>query len=226
VNFHALGEYAAADGGQAHFASHEADGFCMAALVWDGAGRDCGATREAFRDVMDLFGPAEFFSIVKSLERTASDLTCQEMLAHLRWSAWDPQVLHTLLPSLRERLPAAPPTEIAAWRDAMARVWSLYYHFDAEEGDLAFGIGATFARLGEWKAAITFFERSRQLWGDDGNTLYNLGVCHARLGDRPAALACVEGVLAAKPDHEQALKLRRELGTKSEPVRRAWLRTP
>lgn len=212
VNFHAIGEHTVAHGGQAFFASHRPSGLCVAALAWDGAGRDCRATREAFHDAVELFGPAEFFHVTKSLERTASELTSDEMLAHLRLGAWDPTILHVLLPALRERLAGLSPTEMASWRDALERSWSLYYHFDADQGDLAFGIGALLARAGEWKAAVAFFERSGALWGKDGNTIYNLGVCHARLGDRSAALACAEAVLASNPGHERALQLRREVG--------------
>jgi hypothetical protein len=211
VNFHALGEYTMASGGEAFFANHELGGLCVAALSWDGTGRECGAARQAFHDALDLFGPAELFLVAKSLERIGPELTCQEMLAMLRWSAWDAKVLQVLLANLRARLSSATPAELAAWRDALERVWSLYFHIDAEEGDFAFGIGAALAGVGDWKGAAAFFERSRQVWGADGNTLYNLGVCHARLGDRRVALACVEGVLAATPDHDRALNLRREL---------------
>jgi hypothetical protein len=211
VNFHAIGEYTTAHGGQAVFANHELGGLCVAALAWDATGRDSGATRHAFLESVDFFGPAEIFVLAKSLERVKGQLTCQEMLTHLRWGAWDAKVLHVLLENLRERLGAASQSEIAAWREAFERVWSLYYHLDGDQGDFAFGIGAALAGVGEWKGAATFFERSRSVWGDDGNTLYNLGVCHARLGDRRAALACIDGVLAAAPGHERALRMKSEL---------------
>jgi hypothetical protein len=211
VNFHALGEYTTAHGGQAFFSNHELGGLCVAAFVWDETGRDAGATRQVFHEAIDLFGPAEYFLIVKSLERTGGELSCQEMLAHLRWSAWDAKILHLLLPNLAERLPTVTPPEMAAWAEALEQVWSLYYHLDPDEGDFAFGTGAALARAGQWRGALVFFERSLKVWGADGNTLCNLGVCHARLGDRKAALACVESALRATPDNPLALRMRGEL---------------
>lgn len=211
VNFHALGEYAGAHGGQAQFASHQAGGLCLAALAWDRTGRERAATRQAFADAVDLFGPDEFYLTVKSLERTAPMLTCAEMLAYLRLSSWDAKVLHALLPQLKDRLPSASPAERAAWNDALERVWGMYYHVDGDEGDVAFAVGTMLMRLGDWKHATPFFERSRTFWGDDGSTLCNLAVCHARLGDRVAALACVDHVLKVTPHHEGAARLRREL---------------
>jgi hypothetical protein len=211
INFHAIGEYTQAQGGQAIFASHQAGGFCVAALVWDRAGRECAATKQAFIDAIDLFGPDEFFMIMKSLERTAPLLTCAEMLAHLRLSGWDASVLHALLPQLKDRLMSASRSERSAWSDALERVWSMYYHVDREEGDLAFAVGTMLMRLGDWRHAATFLERSRAVWGDDCNTLCNQAVCLARLGDRVAALACVDRALEVTPRHEGATRLRRDL---------------
>lgn len=211
VNFHAIGEYTEAHGGQAVFASHQPGGLCVAGLAWDRTGRECAATKQAFSDAVDLFGPDEFFMVLKSLERTAPLLTCAEMLAHLRWSAWDANVLHALLPQLKDRLTSASRSERSAWSDAFERVWSLYYQVDREEGDLAFAIGTMLMRIGDWQHAAVFLERSRRVWGEDCNTLCNLAVCRARLGDKAAAVACVDRALEVTPYHEGATRLRRDL---------------
>jgi hypothetical protein len=211
VNFHAIGEYTLAHGGQAAFASHQTGGLCVAALAWDRTGRECAATKQAFTDAIDLFGPDEFFLLLKSLERTAPLLTCAEMLAHLRWSAWDASVLHALLPQLRDRLTSASRSERLAWSEALERVWSMYYLVDREEGDVAFAVGTMLMRLGDWQQATAFLQRSRSVWGDDCNTLCNLAVCHARLGDKVAAVACVDRALEVTPHHEGAARLRRDL---------------
>jgi hypothetical protein len=211
VNFHALGEYTLAHGGQPAFSRHGNGGICLGALIWDATGRDSGATRQAFHDTMDPFGPEELFHVVKSLERTGAQLTCEEMLAHLRWSGWDAKVLHMLLPHLAERLPAVPLPELAAWSEALERVWALHYHVDGDDGDFAFGIGALLARLGQWRGAVVFLERSLQTWGIDGSTLLNLAVCHMRLGNRTPALTCVERALVEAPGNTLALRLQREL---------------
>jgi tetratricopeptide (TPR) repeat protein len=148
---------------------------------------------------------------VKSLERTHSNLTCEEMLAYLRWSVWDAKVLHMVIPRLAELLRKASASEVEAWIDAMEKVWSLYYHLPDSDGDLAFAIATTLARADQWGPALAFFQRSRATWGEDGNTTYNMAVCHARLGDRPAALACLDQVLGSTPEHPGAKGLRREL---------------
>ena len=120
------------------------------------------------------------------------------LLALLRLTRWDPHVLQGGLSFLWARLEQATEEQRAELRRAVQRTWDNYFHL-GEPRDLAFDCGLLLYALEDHQGALRFFERSRDLYGDDPRTQWNLGLCQVHLGQMSAAAAAFTEAVRLKP---------------------------
>jgi hypothetical protein len=104
VDFRTLALHAALHDGEATSAIHPGRALVVAAYRF---GEARTRTRSALRDMIEGFGPSDFYAIKKSLERTAPLLTLEQMIAFVRLSRWDPRVIDVLRPHLEEAFASA-----------------------------------------------------------------------------------------------------------------------
>ena len=156
VNYHALAAACRADGGQVLFSDTPAGSVNIGCLLWLSDDAPWWETHSAFRRTVGDFGPDDFYAIARRARAHTDEMTVRELLALLRLSFYDAHQFDYYLPRLTELAPDATPDERRSLRDAVHRVWSLYFHL-GEDTDLAYGIGGLLYALSDYPAAISYF---------------------------------------------------------------------
>jgi tetratricopeptide (TPR) repeat protein len=83
-----------------------------------------------------------------------------------------------------------------------------------EDQDLAAGIALLLFEMGEYAQALTYFERSLEIYGERPDTLCNMAMCYQLLDEPEAAEQLLHRVLQADPANSLARHL---LGEEEEP---------
>ncbi len=211
VNYHAIGQFFHAEGGDFLAATPLSTGLQVVAGLL-GMPDGSAEARLAFDDAVERRNPDDFFSLKIAVETGYSSLALPQLLAWLRLSGWDANVFLGCLPFLVSwvEAEATSAAEREDLRAAALRVWETYFPL-REARDLAFHVGALLCQLGDYAAALPCFESSLALYGPNPATLYNLGLCYFSLGQLDEAEACVDEALNAEPDLVDAQVLRTEI---------------
>jgi hypothetical protein len=210
VNYHAIGEYVRLSGGKAMTAPQPHARLNVCAFTLGALPGDHVETALAFEQVVERLGPDDVYSLKKALDPRVDDLSLEQLLAFVRLSGADMDVLLRCRQALSERAAEA----TAAQRRELGRVvtaaWADYYALD-DARDVAFELGGLLCEVGACDAALPLFEASLAQYGPDRATLFNVAFCRARTGELVEALALVVTLLADDPSFEDAHALRREL---------------
>jgi hypothetical protein len=210
VNFHALGEYFRGHGGQVLRTTSPLANLCVVAFLMGPHPEGYPETSLAFADRIERFGPDEFFSVRKAIEKSYGTLSLEQILAWLRLCRADPYTLNQCLPVLMERAPSASLREQAAILQAIRLAWEMYYHVGGEP-NLPFGLGRLLSAMGNFPEALRYYQRAEELFGPEPDTLFHMGMCHQLLQQQKAALRCFERTLELQPQHEGAKAMRQAL---------------
>jgi tetratricopeptide (TPR) repeat protein len=210
VNYHALGEYVAKQGGVALHSSHHSDNLGVSAFVL-GIGPDSIIeTRQAYATAIEGFGPDDFYALKKGMEQIYDTLTTPQIISYLRLSGWDANILLGCTPTLLDRVDSLSEPERQDLSEAIRQVWEMYYPI-GEEGDLPFHMGVLLYGMGYCADALTYFRRSLDLHGQDPSTLYNVGMSHYCLHQLEDALEYIDRALAIVPGAEEFRAMRDEI---------------
>jgi tetratricopeptide (TPR) repeat protein len=212
VNYHALARFTARAGGEALFASTSHNSLLVSAFLFDLPNHRL--TRRAFRSAVEQFGPDDFYQLKKAVDAQGELLSLDALVAFLRLSGPDPEVLRRRVPGLIERVEDASHEQLRALRRLIDQAWQAYLPL-GEDRDLAFAIGTLLFRMDFVTEALVFFGRSVALHGPDPQTLYNHAVCYHRLDEDDKALEWAERALEARPEHEGAREIRVLLRSKA-----------
>lgn len=217
VNYHAIGQYVQGAGGKALTTTQPYARINVCAFVLGALPGDHVETALAFEQAVERLGPDDFYSMKKALEPRLGELTLEQLLAYVRLSDADADVLLRCLPWLSATAGLATASDVqrrelgrlvtAAW----AGYYSLHAGADAGERDVAFELGGLLCDARQWAAALPLFESSLAQHGADRATLFNLALCRARLGRNLEALPLVAQLLSADPSFADAQALRREI---------------
>lgn len=207
VNFHLLGRYVAAAGGQMLATAHRHTSLDVCALAFDTLAAPWVETRQAFASAVEERGPDDFFLLKTALGELHGQFDLPQLLAYLRSSGWDSRLFHDCLPSLLARIDGVS-AELAAEVAAAARLtWDNYFHI-GETRDVAFALGLVSFGIGRYDDAAEYLRASLALHGDDPATLFNLGMCEYELRRLDAALDAFDRALALSPELDAAREMR------------------
>jgi tetratricopeptide (TPR) repeat protein len=198
VNYHAIGAYVRRRGGQALGVTQRCAHLSISAFLLGAHPRGYEETRFAFEQSIDRAGPDDFFCLRRGVQESYAELDLEHLVSLLRLSRDDPKILRDCLPALRGKLEGASEPMRRDLREAALRAWENYYHI-GEEPDLAFACGLLLFELGACAEALSLFERSRRLYGDDAATWWNIGMCHHGLGRVEEATRCIAEASALDP---------------------------
>jgi hypothetical protein len=205
VNFPALAHYAELSGGAALLPDHEPHRLGVAALLF--GLEHASETRRAFARHIDAFGPDDFYALTQALEGQLATLTLHQILALLRLSRGDPQLLAGCLPALLQELDHLTPHAWDELRAAIARALRHDYP-STRRYDLAYSLGRLFFARAAYTEALEHFQRSLAQQGANSQMLYEMAVCQTELEQYAAAYATLEEVQALSPHHAAARDLR------------------
>lgn len=210
VNYHALGSYIQALGGQEFHVSHLHRSLSINAFLTGTHPEGFPETRQAWTLSLDRASPDDLFAVKKALERQYDQMPLPELLAHLRLSGWDAHIFLRCADSLAAQAPTATAPLADELCQAVERIWENYYSI-GEARDLAFQLASLLYALGQYARALEFWEYSHKLMGPDPTTYYNRALCHSMLGQGAEAVAMLAQSLAAEPDFTPALEMQARL---------------
>jgi len=219
VNYHAMGRYIEARGGQFMSTLHRPNSLDICAFILDQTDRTYQETRQAYRLEVEQGSPDDFYTIKKSIEKTYPFWDLPNLLSLIRLSGWDSTILMESFSVLMEHLEKASEEMREEFYWVARQIWETYY-FIGEEQDVPFAIGMLLYKIGRYADAAEFFEHSLQMHGPDVSTHYNLGMCYNELHQLDRALEHTNWAHEIDPNFGPARALRIRLMT--ERNRRGW----
>lgn len=212
LDFHALGRYFEGAGGALLRPRHSPILLLTVAMLLGDEPDGHPRTRHAFADTIDRFNPDDALAVDEAMVRHLDDATVDELLAVMRSRLADPWLVARCL-SHMEKLVEHPSDQL---RRDLTRIldeaWDRHYLLDAGD-DFPFAAGITFYQMDDYERALTFYQRSLDLFGASPHTHYNIAICH-HLQKRPReAELHLRRTLELMPDHTHATALLRELTT-------------
>jgi hypothetical protein len=210
VNYHAIARFAGHHGGEALIPAERAHSIATCGFLFGAPPAGHVETRQAYAEAIEAQSPDDFCSVTQGMRRAYEALTLEQLIAYLRFTAYDPKILAECLPAAMPLVGQATATERAALLHVVQRAWDGYFHIGEPE-DLGFALGVLASAMQAWPDAVGFFEASLRWYGGDTGTLCNLALCHARLGQPTAALARLDEALVLDPGCQPALALRAAL---------------
>lgn len=214
VNYHAFKAFCEQDGGIALFPDSRHNSVNVNCLLMPG--ETSGSyieTRRAFQRHVQEFSPDDFYSITKHARKYIDEMSVEDILAYVRLSHYDPHQFARYVPRLLVLAPELDHNACQAVSDAIEKVWELY--FPLGEGlDLAYRIACLLYEMDDYPRALTYFERSIEIYGQHTGTLYNMAVCYHLLEQHNKVAPLLQKVLKYDPGNEQARALLESSGDK------------
>lgn len=209
ANYHALKEHCNMSGGMALFPKHPASGITVGALLYLNAGANHQETIKAYHECINDFGPDEYFTIKKHVEKHIPELSVTELLAYVRLSAYDSRFFLQCLPRLHKLAEDFTDDERFLILQLIAKVWDGYYPL-GEEKDLAYEIGLFLCEIHFFPEAVTFLELSEKIYGPKEHTTFARAVIQDALGNRSLSIELLNELVANFPDFQPAQQLLNE----------------
>ncbi|HSS78376.1 MAG TPA: tetratricopeptide repeat protein [Thermoanaerobaculia bacterium] len=210
ANYHAVGRWLVRQSGEFLCSSHLNSGLNIIAGLLGTPPGGTVETRLAFDEAIERKGPDDFFELKVSFGLAWEDLSLEKILAWVRFSGWDANVLLACWPALMKRAATAGEVFRLEIYRAVHEVWNHYFPLP-EASDLAFHLGVLLCEIDCHEEALPFFHESVAVYGPNPATVLNIGVCLFHLGQLGEAREQVEQALAAAPDFEPAMTLQKEI---------------
>ncbi|WP_034292934.1 tetratricopeptide repeat protein [Herbaspirillum sp. RV1423] len=206
VNYHALLQWGKHHGGVALQPQYRHRSLAIIGVLLADDAHLYEATGRAYAHLLAGFGPDDFYTLVSFMRRHLAKMEINDILAYLRFGQDDAHQLFRVIPRLKELAPTLDDRHVEEVRALVDRSWDSYFPL-GEENDLAFEIGCLLYELDDFDGALSYFERTEQLYGANPGVWYNMAACLQQLGqDRPAQ-TLLENVLRVMPDNEGARAL-------------------
>ncbi|NET40667.1 SAM-dependent methyltransferase [Okeania sp. SIO2B3] len=176
VNYPILQDFCEQNGGIALMPAVKHNSICVVCLIMcDGASRYL-ETQGAYNRHVQTFGPDDFFTITKHARQTIDQMNLEAILAYLRLSYYDSHQFARYIPRLMELAPSFTAQEKVAIAEAIEQVWHLYFPL-GEDRDLANLIAKLCYKIKEYAQALTYFQYSTDMYGEDSETSNYIALC-------------------------------------------------
>ncbi|HZS27931.1 MAG TPA: SAM-dependent methyltransferase [Candidatus Angelobacter sp.] len=210
VNFDAISRYYACKSGEALLPQKHISSLNICAFLERSGQNDFPATRKAYREAVDGFGPDDLFTLMGWLDAHLHEVSAAQALAILRLTRWDPTALMRLFPVIAPQLRSVVAERIDL-RDAVFNVMANRFPVSRSDNELAFYCGVILLELRFFAEAMEMFTISEQTLGPSAATSYNLGLCAAGLGRSEEALAFMVKACDQDPSFAPAQSARARL---------------
>lgn len=182
VNYHAISEFVLEIGTQVLQTPHKPKSIDVLGFLFGEKNVYYGRTAHSFNNHIINFGPDDFFLFKTRLENEQRPTTLPQIISYLRKSRWDSRILYTYYELLSSLLGELPLAEKQNFREILENIWSNYFNANPENNP-TFYIATLLGNMGFHQDAITYYQRSQKLTGNDVTTEFNLGLCYLYLGN-------------------------------------------
>lgn len=211
VNYHALGEMIRRWGGDIITNSHTPIAIDICALTGPQTPGDYVETRQAYYEYAEELSPDDFYHLkVYARPGQTERVKPDEIIAHIRFSGYDPHVMLHHFTELFEQLESTTHVQRDELRAIAHKVYENYYEI-GEPYDMAFACASLLSGCGFYEDALPYFQRSRETHGDAPETLYNMAICYACLERYDDAIALTERLVGAVPEQQTYKRLLEQL---------------
>jgi tetratricopeptide (TPR) repeat protein len=206
VNYHAFREYFAEDGGVGLLPNTHGAGVSFGTfVVAENAGQYKQTASAYRRNVLDS-SPVDFRTIAGFVRKGIDDMTFDEALSFVRLSQYDAYQLFRVMPRIFELCDVLSPELRKELVRVVDKAWDAYLPL-GESTDLADHFGRLLYDLDEYPAAITYFYRSIELYGEQTSTLFSLAAAYFQTRDYAAAGSLLCTILEREPEYAAAQEL-------------------
>lgn len=208
ANYHAIQYVYEQRGAQTLFTTHHYKDINIGCVFMLEAPMSYINTRLAYRQLIERFGPDDFFSLKVWVDRHIETLGMQQILAFWRLGGYDAEFFIQSAKRISNLLPDASDEEISDIQKGIHIMWSSYYVME-QRYDLALDAGLLLFEMDMYEDAKLFLEASVQADEDEPvpTVLYCLAICCYELELVDEALEYTREALVLEPGHEEALAL-------------------
>ncbi len=168
--------------------------------------------RLAYRRCIERFGPDEFFSIKRWVDRNQESMGLQQILSFWRLGGYDAEFFIQSTKQISNLLPDANDEEKQDMLRGIQMMWSSYYVME-QRYDLALDAGLLLFEMDMYEHSKRYLEISIHQEQDEvvSTVFYCLAICCFELELVEDAKGYIRKLLELEPDHEEALALISEL---------------
>jgi len=164
VNYHALAEYFKLHGGRVLQAKHREEGLVFSVFFTKSSEPAFTSTQFTFDQAFEACSPDDFFVLKKSIQQNYELMSLEQLLAFLRISLYDPQILRDMAPFLIEQIKNASEIQQECLYEAVCRGRDLFYPI-GEPIDLYLLLARIYIHLFRYTEALTCLQASRSFFG-------------------------------------------------------------
>lgn len=206
VNYHALKMHCELLNGKALFPKNYQSHINVGVLLYLESHQNYRETLRSYSTAVNDFGPDDYFSIKKHVEKQIPELAVKDMFAYTRLSGYDARLFSQFIPRFRELLTEFSDSERYAFLQIIIQIWDGFYPL-GEDKDLAFELGMLLIELQFYNEALTFFGLSEQIYGKTAESLYLSALCNIALENTETAKQLLQQLLIQFPDLKGAREL-------------------
>jgi tetratricopeptide (TPR) repeat protein len=191
VNFHGIGQYFRALGGDVAFQDCR-DSIKTCVYLMGQRFSEFPEMKLAIADHVQGFGPGDYFSLHRNLrEMKDPKISMTTLLAQMALSGWDPYVLSCFISRVLSELSKAPKMIIRGFAEGAKKILDNIYMMPGVE-DYYFNVGLLYHNAEEYSDAITCYLKSLETHGEKFATFYNAALCMYMAGDFRGSLKYFE----------------------------------
>lgn len=206
VNFHALGKYCDKQGGKTFLPSFSSFSLELGCFLFLTDGDSYKETEATYQHFIDDFGPDDFNGMKKMVYQNISRMNIRDLIGFIRLSYYDSTFFIKLLPRLKLVLKKISFNERRRLAQTMHEVWNMYFNID-EKLDFAYELGGIFYDLGFYAEALTYFQYSVDVLGQQADIYYNVILCHYQLRQDDLFVKVLKEAKNNFPDYERFREL-------------------
>ncbi len=207
VNFHGMELFFKSLGGSAVHSIYDHENVTMSMFLLSNRSHDFLETKLAYEEIIEHIGPDDFYILKKAVVPHHETLTTKELLTFLRYTVWDARTFLEFYNTLLKRIGEEedfPKDELV---NVIHKIWEHYFPI-GEEGDLASCFASLLAYFGQDEDAITLFNASLDIYGEDPGVHYEIALCYFNLQEFEKSLQHLNKSLLLEPGYEESLVLR------------------
>ncbi len=194
VNFHAVGEYIKADGGD-YLLTNNSNEFKVSLYSLGSTFKALTQTYTYYKESIECIGPEEYVYFYDEFLTCSFRFNFKSLLAFLRLSQWDPNAYTIVHDRIRELLPAVSALLVEDLKDDLNKVINNVYNINI--GDDAYNLtGMIYQLLGDDDMAIHLYNQSLAVFGERGDPHSNLGLLYERQKNYAKAITHFERAVA------------------------------
>ena len=209
VNYHAFSDYCTRQGGLPLFPRQPQATLDLGCLLFLTEPDTYTETLNAYLRFVNDFGPDDYFSLKKLIEKHYDTLTVRDIMSTLRLSGYNARIFGQMWPRLSQIVSEIDGKQRSMLFLAAARIWDSYYPL-GEKTDIAQILGDLLFLLDFYEEAIFYFEMSNIIYERALETLYKLALCHCLIGQFAEASPLIAELYANDPEDETLQELIQE----------------